>query len=120
MWVLARGMLPPVRATNALLHRIEQSVGEQPVAVKPSSSNCLPVLHGPGPPSNRRTRHLTLHPVDGSGTNAKRPGRLQDSRAGRQFCTDTLEDIVADWTTPETFFLCWGACKTGIGPASNQ
>jgi hypothetical protein len=56
--------------------------------------------------SGRNSRHLSLYPVNRSGADAKRFGRFEDARAGRQLLPDALNDIGVLGAYAESLSLC--------------
>jgi hypothetical protein len=69
--------------------------------------------------SVRSSQHCAFYPVDRSGAAAEGFGGLEDTCAGRQVRSDALDDIAADWATPEALPLCSGACEAGVDPAAD-
>jgi hypothetical protein len=57
--------------------------------------------------------------MNGSGADAERFSRLEDTSAGRQARLDTLNDIAAHRATPEALPLRSGACEAGVDPAAD-
>jgi hypothetical protein len=58
--------------------------------------------------------------MNGPGADAKRLGRLEDARAGRQLRLDVLNDIGAHRTTPESLPLCFGTREAQVDAAAND
>jgi len=58
--------------------------------------------------------------MDGADAAAQHLRRFEDTRAGRQFRPNTLNDIGADRATPEALSLCSGTREAKVDPATND